>query len=219
MLTFSKLGVSGRLGNQLWQIMSTVGIADGMSVNFPRWNYSAWFQFPDFFNDIPGDDVADTHDDYLQDVAYVQHVRHLAKQWIRPSVRARRVLSPLIKEHDPSSASAVHVRRGDYAEEWRGHGMLSKEWYLEHWPEGRVLVFSDDPDWCRDNLPGTVVHVQDWVDLLLISMTRKMLISNSSFAWWAAYISDAEVTAPTPWFLNADMNVYADWWKVVPRVD
>lgn len=217
MLTYSKLGECGRLGNQLWQIMSTVGIAGENSVTFPRWEYEKWFRFPHFFTEQPAIDVTTLHDDYLQDLSFVSDIRDSAIKWMRPSASAGLVLKFFINEYQPENAAGVHVRRGDYAEEWRGHGMLEADYYLSNWPEGRVLVFSDDPQWCRDNLPGTVVHEEDWVDFFLFNMTRTKVISNSSFAWWAAFIGEGEVTAPAPWFLNAEMNVYPEWWNVVSR--
>ena len=50
MITFSKLGFKGNLGNQLFQIASTIGIAEknGQPFSFPVWQYSKFFenQFP-----------------------------------------------------------------------------------------------------------------------------------------------------------------------------
>lgn len=217
MLTYSKLGQCGRLGNQLWQIMSTVGIAGEDSVSFPRWEYERWFRFPDFFTEQGTVDVVRLHDDYLQNLEFVEDVRDLAVKWMTPSSAARLVVDYFVREYRIEEAAGVHVRRGDYAEEWRGHGMLDKDHYLANWPDGDVVVFTDDPEWCRENLPGRIVHEEDWVDFFLFSRTREKVISNSSFAWWAAFISDGDVTAPAPWFLNDDMNVYPEWWNVVSR--
>lgn len=46
MLTYSKLGNNGRLGNQLFQIASTIGLAChyGTNYSFPKWNYSKYFK-------------------------------------------------------------------------------------------------------------------------------------------------------------------------------
>ncbi len=136
---------------------------------------------------------------------------------MKPSEQALDALADHIATYRPETCSAVHVRRGDYAEEWRGHGMLPAEWYLRVWPRGRVLVFSDEPEWCEHHLPGEVVHSEDWMDLILMSMCQEFTISNSSFAWWAAWTSGKHTFAPTPWFPGHVYNLYPDHWTMVPR--
>lgn len=48
MITFSKLGKHGRLGNQLFQIASTIGIArkNNDEYVFPNWSYAKYFKKP-----------------------------------------------------------------------------------------------------------------------------------------------------------------------------
>jgi len=50
MITFSKLEKKGHLGNQLFQIASTIGIAksNGQEFGFPKWSYNFYFQ-----NELP----------------------------------------------------------------------------------------------------------------------------------------------------------------------
>ena len=217
MLTFAKLGRLGRLGNQLWQITSTMSVANGEPVSFPRWRYEQWFSFPDVFGGTHGREVSDTHDRYMQDLAYLDPIADKAREWLKPSAKAQAVLDRHVVELRPEDSAAVHVRRGDYAVEWGGQAMLPAEWYLYNWPAGRVLVFSDEPEWCRRHLPGEVVHLQDWVDLMLMSMCRQLTISNSTFAWWAAWLSGNVVVAPSPWMPHQEYNVYPEDWVKVPR--
>jgi hypothetical protein len=216
-LTFGNLGRLGRLGNQLWQITSTLSVADGESVSFPRWKYEQWFSFPDVFRGAEGREVTDTHDRYMQDLAYLNPIADKAREWLKPSARAQMLLDRHVAELKPEECAAVHVRRGDYAVEWGGSAMLPPDWYLYNWPAGRVLVFSDEPDWCRQHLPGEVVHVRDWVDLMLMSMCRQFTISNSTFAWWAAWLSGKVVVAPSPWMPWRDFNVYPGHWVKVSK--
>ena len=44
-ISFSQLGKHGRLGNQLFQIASTLGMAEkyGAEVVFPSWSYENYF--------------------------------------------------------------------------------------------------------------------------------------------------------------------------------
>jgi hypothetical protein len=63
MITFLKLGEFGRLGNQLFQIASTIGIAakNNTSYVFPTWKYSHFFE-----NEIPQSDEIIVQDSYYE---------------------------------------------------------------------------------------------------------------------------------------------------------
>ena len=56
---FSKLGQLGRLGNQMFQIASTIGIAEanGGTAIFPEWSYSKYFKESINQNDINGSHI------------------------------------------------------------------------------------------------------------------------------------------------------------------
>ena len=61
MITYPQLGQNGRLGNQLWQIASTIGIAVDLEEDwsFPDWPYREHFQMPDeWFTNKPGVDAS-----------------------------------------------------------------------------------------------------------------------------------------------------------------
>jgi hypothetical protein len=55
MIVFSRLGLRGNLGNQMFQIASTIGIAKLMKheFGFPVWHYSSFFK-----NALPQIDAA-----------------------------------------------------------------------------------------------------------------------------------------------------------------
>ena len=65
-LTYNKLGKNGRFGNQLFQIASTIGIANqaGMGYCFPKWEYQKYFE-----NQLPRERPGMIHSltGYLQD--------------------------------------------------------------------------------------------------------------------------------------------------------
>lgn len=116
------------------------------------------------------------------------------------------------------AAVCVHVRRGDYL---TGKEVLSAagvEYYVaalrhlgERVPEAHCFVFSDDPDWVRQHLPVAasstfVTHNNghnDPEDLRLMMACRHFVIANSTFSWWAPWLStyeDSVVVAPAKWF-------------------
>ncbi|TNF60116.1 MAG: alpha-1,2-fucosyltransferase [Rhodobacteraceae bacterium] len=120
-------------------------------------------------------------------------------------------------------AISLHVRRGDYTS-LPGHALCSQAYYeraLARVTEGFdaepvVFVFSDDPDWARDNLPLPVEKVlvdisrgqaapSDHEDMRLMSLCRHNIIANSSFSWWGAWLNRTPgkvVAAPATWFTN-----------------
>lgn len=226
MITYRRLGSNGNLGNQLWQIAGTVAVAfdNGSFPLFPQWKYAEHFNVPrEWFTGAQGQESTEFYDtepwrDYLQHFPLIEPYADLLLDIFQP--RDLNKFRDIVSDIQPGNAAAVSVRRGDYAEEWRGHGMLTKDYYLDNWPDGRVLVFSDDPQWCADNLPGEVVQCDPLTGLFLISQCREIVISNSSFAWWGAFLSRSPVTFPDPWFTSLPVGSMAvPGWKPVPRSD
>jgi hypothetical protein len=96
---------------------------------------------------------------------------------------------------EPGSVS-VHVRRGDYAlpivQEHQHY--LGQEWFKQaqkvmSLKSLEFFVFSDDVEWCRDKIPGTVVSTGNrYHDLYLMSCCHNAIISASTYSWWGAWL-------------------------------
>tara|TARA_R110002074_G_scaffold149698_1_gene302405 strand:- start:15226 stop:15531 length:306 start_codon:yes stop_codon:yes gene_type:complete len=71
-------------------------------------------------------------------------------------------------------------------------------------PDRPVKIFSDDPEWCSKNFKGGRFEIskKDFLeDFELLSKCSYHIIANSSFSWWAAWLSDSKkVIAPAIWF-------------------
>jgi hypothetical protein len=252
-ITFSALSQAGRLGNQLWQIAATLGIAQtrNENVSFPPWDYEPYFNVPHaLFNDKGGTDVTTFVDHldprarpYLQDYRLIRDVEHIVRQYFTPSPQAAEILNaPTFDWYRslPSPKTALHVRRGDNVTHPPGyHPLRSIEYYrtaLSEIPDtASVVVFSDDIDWCMANLWSVldVEHVRffrgeprpreyvdrqryldapilDWVDLFLMAEADHHIISNSTYAWWGAFLSDDPAPIyPSNWF-GWRLNSYTD---------
>lgn len=101
----------------------------------------------------------------------------------------------------------IHVRRGDYLNHPTIHPACSMEYYneaLSTLPDKPVKVFSDDREWCYKNFKGDRFHIstRNFIeDFELLSKCNYHIIANSSFSWWAAWLSDSKkVIAPLTWF-------------------
>src|SRR5262249_2860600 len=79
--------------------------------------------------------------------------------------------------------------------------------------DAHFYFFSDDIDWCIENLlidhPHTFVRRSQPVarytaeDFRLMTMCRHFIIANSTFSWWAAWLGasdDKIVLAPRNWY-------------------
>lgn len=135
--------------------------------------------------------------------------------WFEEKEREMMELNPIV----------MHVRRGDYVNpKNRKIGALSSEFFrsallsiflTETSSMRPVWVFSDDIENVRDefeflNLFNThFVKVPDNSDpaesLSLMSLASSIIISNSTFSWWAATLSSsAKIVAPSKWFKEMD---------------
>ena len=214
-VTFSKLGRFGRLGNQMFQIASTIGIAtkNHATYGFPIWrdyiskkNVHQYFRYPlprkqrDKYQpldvgfgyyDIRLERSADISG-YLQSERYFEHCADLVRRYFK-----------FKREADPLPGCAIHIRRGDYQPQY--HRLLAEDYYLpamERIGASRYTVFTDSPEqveWISKyadiRLPGDEVH-----DLQDYSLHESYIIGNSTYSWWGAWLGQGQTIAPRRWF-------------------
>jgi hypothetical protein len=134
-------------------------------------------------------------------------------------------LSEALGEAQSTRPIAVHVRRGDYAAS-DSFGVLSRGYYelalrtlRTRGVDGPIWVFSDDPEAAGKAVP-------DWSrtmtspsgpqeELILMSNAAAVVTANSSFSWWAAWLSGSHhVVAPATWFKSAEEpeGLIPPWW-------
>jgi len=124
----------------------------------------------------------------------------------------------------------INVRRGDYLHYPNYHPTVSPEYIfkaLHLVPSKQYLIASDDIPWCKEhlNLPNAI-YLEGWrshEQLWIMSMCHHFIISNSSFSWWAAYLSRhpwKTVIAPETWFgpeAPQDWShMYCKDWTILP---
>lgn len=206
MITFHGLGNHGRLGNQLWQIAGTIALAKQHGDSYvidENWKYRRYFRFPD---DIYGNPVGihaptlwDTHPswtaDYLGNLEFVSAVEPKLRGWLQPSDEINEALS----RYDCRDRTAVHVRREDYLNN-QLHLVLDSDWYRP--VPDNALFFGLDVAWIRENFPDAeIVETNNEIlDFFLMASCQAHVISNSTFAWWAAWIADGTCIGPRWWY-------------------
>ena len=142
--------------------------------------------------------------------------------------------SDLLKLFDEINPVVVHVRLGDYINN-PAMGILGCTYYEKafEFVSQRVLnpmwVFTDSEEIVRGYLPNSylerleIVNSQDLSPGELLTCMRKgafYVISNSTLAWWAAYLrdnSEAPVIGPEQWFnsvVYSEELLPQDWIRV-----
>jgi hypothetical protein len=127
----------------------------------------------------------------------------------------RDVLSRILGDVSKQDALGMHFRRGDYLRS--GHYMdLPASYYQsgalrllrEHPGVFReIILFSDDPLWCEHEilphlqgiLPVRIFTGNAHETLREMKSTRGMIIANSTFGWWGAWLADGPTLFPETW--------------------
>lgn len=199
MISYSNLGKPGhgRLGNQLFQIASTMGIAErnGVPATFPVWKYEQYFEL------IPHGVMStntikekrfefDSYD--LQDAdlqGWFQSEKYFGSKIPK--------LKNVVRE---TNTIAISIRRGDYIGnpnyyEIPIHWYISALTSIENWQQHKILFFSDDIEYCRvhfECLPNAeFCGGTDIEQLQRMAGCEKHIIANSTFSWWGAYLSES----------------------------
>lgn len=100
---------------------------------------------------------------------------------------------------------AIHVRRGDYINNPFYIDLTETDYYekaMAMFPNQSFVVFSDNIDWCKNQevfRKCEFSHGTELEDMNNMASCVGHIIANSSFSWWAAYISPytKKVVAPS----------------------
>ncbi len=144
---------------------------------------------------------------HFQSYKYFDHHREYIKELFGPTMDVEEALERNYFLEDTAKVTAIQVRRGDYAKFPQHHPLLPAEYYVKAVKMAGselVWIFSDDIPWCQKNLrfgdETRYVKDEDFMEMYLMGLCKNIVISNSSFGWWAAYLGKAKVFAPNPWF-------------------
>lgn len=163
----------------------------------------------------PGDKY---YEGYWQSQSYFTDMKPLLLKVFSPSA-PNAYNTEMIARIEHEDSIGLHVRRGDYQNAPEFNGICTPSYYKEAITraiqDGRrhtLFVFSNDIPWCRANLPEMaaghdIVFVDGnkgtdscW-DMFLMTHCRQLVIANSTFSWWGAYLNEnaEHVYAPSTW--------------------
>lgn len=177
---------------------------------------------------------------YWQSPKYFAGVESHLRGEFTPKARMTNASREMLESIKSTRSICVNVRRGDYVHNPRMkafHGVLSQQYYYDALQEIQmqvdsetIFVFSDEPEWCKANLllSGNVTYVDhshagpEFTHYLaLMAAAHAFVIPNSTFAWWAAWlsgVSGSRIAAPSAWFADPTVDtsdlVPVDWQRL-----
>lgn len=150
---------------------------------------------------------------FFQSWKYFEDVREeLLNKYFVPNKDIQSKLENYIFGAQGLPTLGISVRRGDYLMLQQNHCVLSVDYYQEAINKLSstvdfefIYVFSDDIDYCKSifkDIPVNYVQEDIGTQLFLMSKMNHLILSNSTFAWWGAYLNqmNGSVIAPDPWF-------------------
>lgn len=168
---------------------------------------------------------------YWQSYDYFKENAELIRRELKVKSVIPTECAELLKEVNKNNSICVHIRRGDYVscgflhcdEAYYQRGI--KYIYEKH-SDSNIIVFSDDIEWVKQNMSFDYsvtyvdVDVPDYEVLRLMYLCKHFVMSNSSFSWWASYLSDNAnkiIIAPEYWLPDNKENksIYMDNWTVL----
>ena len=153
-------------------------------------------------------------DIYVQDLKYFEKYANEIKQLFGEGISYLNRVGVHIRR----AANPTNPDEPKYSENPFYRDLTSTDYYeraMAIFPEEKFLVFSDDTEWCRekfkDNPRVQVMDKGDEVnDFNLLASCKSLIIANSSWSWWAAYLcpnDGKQVIAPLKWFADGIQRV------------
>jgi hypothetical protein len=230
------------LGNQLFQLayLHTLAKKHKTSYQIPVWEYADMFthEFPQsniIIHSIPQRERSYTEDDihyYGSDIdisGYFQNEKYFDREEIRELFTLKPELVSRVRAKYQTELAkrtiAVCVRRGDYVDN-PNYYKLPPRYYIQalqrlDYKSHNLLFISDDPEWCRFHFqafPNAYFPKGDEREHFILStLTDAHILSNSTFHWWAAYLSQSRyIIQPKQLFdgplltQEGDVNFYVE---------
>ncbi len=152
---------------------------------------------------------------YYESEKYFSSIENIIRKEFKPVHDRLEHNTELYKQIENSNSVCVTVRRGDFLKSSL-HNVCKLDYFLKGMDiiaskvsDAKFFIFSNDVEWLRENVnfkyPVIFENGNDpvWEKLRLMYLCKHFVISNSTFSWWAQYLSsnkDKIVVAPDRWY-------------------
>jgi hypothetical protein len=167
-------------------------------------------------------------DGYFQSAELFDCIRDKLLLELQPKEEHRQTEKDFIGQIESTNSVCLTIRLGDYINNTT-HQVCTKKYYLDAMQKMRELhpdciffAFSDEVEKLKTILgdDGSIIYdsgtSKDYMSLDIMSKCKHFIISNSSFSWWAQYLSDNKdkvVIAPSKWYADAvPCDIMQDDW-------
>lgn len=224
----------------IYPIIAFEKVVRSVKIKKPIFRKECYFEGGhDFDPDVLDDLNTNWFDGYFQSYRYFSNHDDIIRDDFKTADNWQGNLKQIVNQIQASESVCLNVRRTDFV----GGGSVSAlgQQYYEAAYEAirkcvtnsKIFVFSDDIPWCRENLrflerPTFVTHDlkgERFLDYFrLMKCCKHFIIPNSTFAWWAAYLSETcekragMIVAPSKWYddCNSDnRELLLEWWLKV----
>ena len=187
--------IFGRLGNRLFQYAFLYAESRRRGVDF-------YFQDPKYFE------------------GYEEEIKQLFGEGIgylsQVGVHVRRGANPSNPDEPKYSENPFYINLADDTDYY--------ERAMAMFPNEKFVIFSDDPDYCRERFKGENIQIMEKGDELadfnLLASCKSIIMANSSFSWWASYLCpnpSKHIVAPKNWYAdgNETRTVIPNTWTKI----
>lgn len=163
---------------------------------------------------------------YWQSNKYFDNMNHILSE----ELKVKQYLlkdNKLYKSIENENSVCVHIRRGDFLLKTNKLTVCTNDYFInamkiiaDKVENCRFYIFSDDIDNVKENFSFNGFDVRfveennnDYEELSLMSSCKHFIISNSTFSWWAQYLSESKnkiVIAPSKWYTDDRNNDLVD---------
>lgn len=222
-ITSLKLNDKGRLGNQMFQIASIIGLSEKYNYQacFPKWKYADFFETKVKHLDTDNKEFItikekeyNYHDwkltnNHINIEGWLQSEFYFNKKTICKVFQFKESLLRDLKQKHLHFFSRktilIGVRRGDFINHPHYY-QVGFTYYLKalfhffpDWKERNIIFTSDDVEYCKKHFSFLknsffMEHISDIEQMALGTLFDDYIISNSTYAWWTAWLGEKETS-------------------------
>lgn len=144
---------------------------------------------------------------FFQSEKYFNENQDQVKSWFRINIDEQ--TQTVLNQFDPESFCYIHVRGGDNV--GKSHNWLAPKTYYEKSMDrikndfgiSKFCIITDDVNLSSSWFPEIPIASKSLaVDFKLLYFSKFCIISNSTFSWWAAWLSNKQIVIAPDYWLN-----------------